>query len=271
MLGKLFKHEFKETAKLLVPLNLALVALTIIGAILLGTSVLQNESFEILAVSSMLIYMLSIFALFIITTVYLAIRYYKTMYSSEGYLTHTLPVSSTAIINTKVVIAAFWSFVALCITICSVFVLIRVTAGSDWNITAQEISSIIPEIFGFGFGEFISYLIASCILSCLSSVLTIFASLAIGQLFQQHRVIAAVVTYIIFYIIQQIIGSVTMGLMAINNADALMETEVTSANATMMTSFYRGTFCYGIIESVLFVIVFYIICYYITKKKLNLE
>lgn len=272
MLGKLFKHEFKETAKLLIPLNLVLVALTAIGAILLGTSVLQNESFELLAISSMLIYILSIFALFIITTVYLTIRYYKTMYSNEGYLTHTLPVSSTAVVNTKVLVAAFWSLIAMCITICSVFVLVRVTAGSDWNTAMQEIQSVFPEIFGFGFGELMAYTIASCIISCFSSVLMIFASLAIGQLFQQHRIIAAIVTYIIFYVLQQIIGTVTMVILGIGSADTLLEAENAAITGTAnLASFYRGTFWSGMIESILFAIAFYVVCHYITKKKLNLE
>ena len=39
MLGKLFKHEFKATGKVLLPLNLALIGVTIIGMIMLGLKV----------------------------------------------------------------------------------------------------------------------------------------------------------------------------------------------------------------------------------------
>ena len=88
MLRKLFKHEFKETAKLLLPLDLVLLAVTVIGCILLGSSILQNESLQMLSFSCMMIYILSIFALFIITAVYLTVRFYKTMYAAQGYLTH---------------------------------------------------------------------------------------------------------------------------------------------------------------------------------------
>lgn len=269
MLGKLFKHEFKETAKLLVPLNLILIALTIIGAILLGTSILQNESLEILAVSSMMVYILSIIALFIITAVYLTIRFYKTMYSSQGYLTHTLPVSTASVINTKILVSAFWIFISFCITILSVFVLIRITAGTEWDPSVfQELNAVIPELFGIGAGEFLVLLIATLILACFSGILMIFASLSIGQLFSLHRIIAAIITYIVFYVIEQIIGTIELMILGISNADSLLAAE---EDVIAIGAFYRGTLASGIIQSAIFCILFYIICHYVTRKRLNLE
>lgn len=268
MLGKLLKHEFKETAKLLIPLNLVLVALTAIGAILLGTSVFQNDSLGMLAVSSLLIYILSIFALFIITAVYLTVRYYKTMYSNQGYLTHTLPVSSTSIINTKILVSAFWSFVALCITICSVFVLVRVTAGDALYPAWKELCEALPQEMGISVTEFILLLITYIIICSFGGILMIFACLAIGQLFQQHRIIAAIVSYIIFYILQEIIATVTMALLVIGNTDNLVAMEESTVNAG---AFYSQTLWISAIESLLFAIVSFVICHYITKKKLNLE
>lgn len=269
MLGKLFKHEFRETAKPLIPLNLILVALTIIGCILLGSSFLQNDSLELLAFSSLIIYTLSIFALFIITMVYLTVRFYKTMYSSQGYLTHTLPVSAASIINTKILVASFWILVASGITFLSVLLLVRVAAGNEWNPSDfATMRNEMETVFGIGFPEMMLYIVLSIILSCFSMTLMVFASLAIGQLFGQHRIIAAIVTFIVFYIIQQMLSVIVLFILGIGNMDDLTAAETATID---LSSFYRCTFLTGIIGAVVFCIIFYITGHYITSKHLNLE
>lgn len=272
MLRKLFKHEFKETAKLLLPLDLVLLAVTVIGCILLGSSILQNESLQMLSFSCMMIYILSIFALFIITAVYLTVRFYKTMYAAQGYLTHTLPVSTISIIHTKLLTAVFWLLIAAVITTGSIFLLIRIAAGNDWDPAAFSIAAdALYESFGIPFGEFMSYIILSVLFSCFSMVLMIFASLSVGQLFGQHRILAAVVTYIVFYIIQQIISMIVLFAIGIGNTYDFSDEVLLSDAPNAVASFYRGTFITGIIEALVFAIAFYITGRYITCKHLNLE
>ena len=72
MLGKLIKHEFKDTAKLMLLLYALFAVVTLIGTIVLSanTRAAQVSDFsEILLVVLMIFYMLSIFALFIVTYV----------------------------------------------------------------------------------------------------------------------------------------------------------------------------------------------------------
>lgn len=47
MLGKLFKHEFKDTGKVLLPLNLALIGVTIIGMVVLGLRIFDTDSIAV--------------------------------------------------------------------------------------------------------------------------------------------------------------------------------------------------------------------------------
>ncbi|MBO5302574.1 MAG: hypothetical protein J6A92_00830 [Lachnospiraceae bacterium] len=270
MLGKLYKHEFKETAKPLIPLNLVLIVFTVIGAIMLNTNLLQNENFEILAVTCMMLYMMSIFTVFIVTMVYLTIRFYKTMYSRQGYLTHTLPVSTSSIINTKIVVSSIWMFVATVITVLSVIILIRVLAGNEWDSAVwQEASVEFPEAFGMQLSEFIIWMVVLCVVSCVASILMLFVSLAIGQLFNQHRVLASIITYIVIYIIQQIVGTISVLIMGIGSLDNIT---IDAASSTFdVGAFYRGIFWMGLIQSLIFGIIFYVLCHYFTRKKLNLE
>lgn len=271
MLGKLLKHELKETAKPLIPLNLALLAITVIGAFLLSAQLFQNDSAGVLTVSAMLLYMLMIFALFIITGVYLMIRFYRTMYSNRGYLTHTLPVSTTSVLNTKIFVSVFWIAVALVITVISVFVLMRSAVGPMWDfVDFATVKAEFATEMGMSIGEFFLYAVIISILSCCSIVLMVAASIAIGQLFHQYRIVAAIVAYIGFYIIQQIFGVVSMLIFGTKTMGSLFVTEAEVA-ANEMASLYDGIFLISIVQTLVFCIVYYIICHYITNKKLNLE
>ena len=93
MLGKLFKHEMKETGKLLLPLDLILIAATCIAAFLVKMDFFMGTTLQIIPQIYMILYVLSIVALVVLTFIYLVIRYYKTMYSSQGYLTRGAPLS----------------------------------------------------------------------------------------------------------------------------------------------------------------------------------
>lgn len=270
MLGKLFKHEFKETAKRLIPLNCILIAFTLLGCIFLGTNLFQQKSLAVLSVSCTILYVLSIFALFIITGVYLTIRFYKTMYSNQGYLTHTLPVSTGSILNTKILVSAFWICIASIVTILSIFALVRVAAGASWeSADFNQIKYVFTTAFGLSFPEVSFYIIVTLLLTCISSVLMVCASLSIGQLFSQHRILGSVAAFIAIYMVQQIAGTAIIFILGIQSS--VFDFAEKAETAAAFHGFYRGIFGASLIELVFFSIAFYSISYFLTKKKLNLE
>lgn len=54
----------------------------------------------------------------IVTLILIVIRYYKNFFTDEGYLTFTLPVSRTKLLNSKIIMAFFW--LALTVAVCMV-------------------------------------------------------------------------------------------------------------------------------------------------------
>ena len=58
MLGKLLKHDFRSSGKVLFPLNLLLVIVTVIGSVLLGTKLLQRTEMVPLAITLLITYIL---------------------------------------------------------------------------------------------------------------------------------------------------------------------------------------------------------------------
>lgn len=267
MLGKLFKHEFMDTAKWLVPMNLGLILLAFVGRFLLlidqlgGISII--ESFVIS------IYTLTIFALFILTAVYLTVRFYKTMYASQGYLTHTLPVSTISVLNVKILTSVFWMITAVLMTVFSLYVLGN--SGDGFAAVypgnaAEEFRSIT----GMYLWQFYLSLAAMVSAVCLSSALMICASLSVGQLFRQHRIVAAVGAYIVFYLLQQVISVVMLVFLGISelSQSAQLAQQIETA---IPGGFLKELFVLVLLQAAVFGAVYYLLCYIITKNHLNLE
>lgn len=266
MLGKFMKHEFQETAKLMIPLNLVILVYTIIGMIMLGSRLLASPLMSILAMVSLMIYMLSLFAIFIVTYVYFTIRFYKTMYTSQGYLTHTLPLTTGGIINTKVLVSLFWIVITTLMTVASVFALVAAATG-------QELGEIIfVELIpftGFSLADFFVSFFFLLIFGCLEQLLMAYASLSIGQLFRQYRVLASIGIFILMYIGLQILGTVTIFVTEMFSMDRMFL--MAGQTEESFASFYNGILSVSSVECILLSILFYFICYWLTNKKLNLE
>ena len=129
MLGKLLKHEWKAVWK--VP--------TFLIGILMLTAVLAGLTFALpiwdsewigLPLSGMMMILLFYFAMIATglgITIYFAVRYYKNMYTDEGYLTHTLPVSARQLLLNKVITMSAWSLIGGLAVIVSIILFGEVT------------------------------------------------------------------------------------------------------------------------------------------------
>ena len=87
MLGKLIKHEFKETSKLMLPLYLVLVVITILGRIV-AQSIMSSgnaDSSTVMAIFNILsvfIYVVGLIVISIASYIYLIMRFYKNLFSN---------------------------------------------------------------------------------------------------------------------------------------------------------------------------------------------
>ena len=95
MLTKLISHEWKDTFK--VPALLLTITVLLSAASLVYFSVADQASAGTdLNVRNFVLYIACILilsGLSMILMIYFTIRFYKNLYTDEGYLMHTLPVS----------------------------------------------------------------------------------------------------------------------------------------------------------------------------------
>lgn len=121
MLGKLLKYELKHSARYVMAIYGC--AFAVCAFMLLG--MLTGVTW-ITVVASLLLYMVA-FASVIMTMVAVIKNFYDSLYGKQGYLTFTLPVKSSSILVSKVLISFFWIIMS-CLLMVLMFALILFNA-----------------------------------------------------------------------------------------------------------------------------------------------
>ncbi|MBR1390631.1 MAG: hypothetical protein IJ567_04165 [Lachnospiraceae bacterium] len=268
MLGKVMKHEFIDTGRLLWPMNLALLGCGGLGMLVCSLLDYREVTDALILIAVFLLYGLSCFAIMITEMVYLSVRFYKSMFGSESYLTHALPVSNKVVFNGKLLTAAIWNFIAEILFFGSVFGIgfflgraligeIRLEEVIDpAAVTVEQLTDIrIPQLF------FWSMLVL--LVGCFSGYLMIFTSMAIGQLFEKHKILGAVGTYVVLYLLEQVISTVTVTVLTVR-AMGSYDGEV------IMTGIYGPMMTISFVLMLIMSVALYVAGLYLCDKKLNI-
>ena len=128
MLGKLIKHEFKATVRL-IPAFYAFLAL-MCGVLFLA------DKFNLgpIKTTAVTFLVIAIVAVWVVTCVVIVMRFHKNLFGNEGYLTGTLPVKSSQIMFSKGFAAAVWLLVSSAVALTALYFLINTTIGSPIEI-----------------------------------------------------------------------------------------------------------------------------------------
>ena len=103
MLGKLLKHEFRATGRIMLPLIAAELMVSVLaGLSVRGLGRMQSMSFlHTMYVLTLMVFGLGLFAIAVVAFVLMIQRFYKSLLRDEGYLSMTLPVTVDAHIWAK--------------------------------------------------------------------------------------------------------------------------------------------------------------------------
>lgn len=99
MLKKLIKYDFKNTKRFMIPICLLAIVGGIISAALIYTSSEETGVFLTL---------MGLTGLSVAATIFMINYFRKSLYSTEGYLTHTLPATAQEIVASKMIVAGIW-------------------------------------------------------------------------------------------------------------------------------------------------------------------
>lgn len=270
MVKKLFKHEFLAQLRLWLPMQIILLAVALFGRIVQFFET-DTTAYDIVFGSSVVIYVLAIFAAVMLTLIFGIVRFYKNLFSCEGYLSFTLPVTADQHIMVKTLVSGCAMFGTLLVAFLSFAVF---TAGDVFIEVMKAAGYLIKRFIAeFGGANFVFYLIEGILfvsIGTLGCYLLYYACIALGQTFKKNRVLGAVGVYFIYYTIVQAISTVLMIAVSF-----LAETTFFEAIAdfvdTCPEAFIHIVLCGAVILCTLFSALYFGIIRLIIRKKLNLE
>ena len=152
MFGKLLKYDFRSIGRVWWILAVSVLGVSVLGSVTfrLLTEYLKEYGAEkgaygifTVAILSAIISAIAVGASVLVTLILVYLRFYKNLFTDEGYLTFTLPVSRRDLLLSKTVNAMIWMVLhALLLVLCALLFLLIAPppeeVGDFWNLTAFE-------------------------------------------------------------------------------------------------------------------------------------
>lgn len=269
MVKKLFKHEYLAWLRVL-PLIYGITLA--IAAMLRIVLIFENDSvyYGIVLGSAIFVFVVALMVTLASGTVFGIQRFYKNLFTGEGYLTHTLPVTPANHLWVKVITAV--SFDVLSVIVC-LFAGMTATAGEVFTEICKAAAYLVKQIPGEYVGHIAGWtaeLIVMLIVAMFNSQLLFYLCICIGQLFRKNRVLAAVGVYFGLYAISQVISTILTVVFAVMGEmgawDHILE-QIARHPIAFIHALLGGT----IVLTALLSLAYFWICHTVVHKKLNLE
>lgn len=226
MLGKLLKHEWKAVWKVPMLLIGILMILAMVAGFTFVLPIWDSEwvGLPLSGVMLIMLFYFSMIAVSIGITIYFAVRYYKNMFTDEGYLTHTLPVSVRQLLLNKVITMSAWNLIAIAAIGLSLLLFGGITLWAlmpkDSSFAREVIESFgealeaWPELrespYMKGFTGFCISLLCMVLAGAFSGTMMIIGSINLGQMVRRHRVLGAIGAYFAINTVVQIFNMMLM-------------------------------------------------------------
>lgn len=293
MLGKLMKYEWKNIWRAGTLMLLGMFVVTVIGCVVLrmpgglvaeiadGNDINAAQSWFVVSsfVATLILLLASTWGMLI----FLGIRFYRSMYTDEGYLSHTLPVTANQLFLSKVLVSGVWYlFITIGIGISVVALIVSLMTGllnigelssvltqyngNIWEFLADafyELGRTYEEEMGINLLHYGITLLLTYVAGPFIAMVTLFGALTIGQLSSKHKGFMGILAYAGVTILSSIIGSTVQSAF-------MFGTNVMSSQSGISVN-ANSAYDINVITSLLLAAIMYGVSYYIMNKKLNLD
>ena len=297
MLGKLMKYEWKNIWRAGTLMLLGMFVVTVIGCVVLrmpgglvaeiadGNDINAAQSWFVVSsfVATLILYVIMLLASTWGMLIFLGIRFYRSMYTDEGYLSHTLPVTANQLFLSKVLVSGVWYlFITIGIGISVVALIVSLMTGllnigelssvltqyngNIWEFLADafyELGRTYEEEMGINLLHYGITLLLTYVAGPFIAMVTLFGALTIGQLSSKHKGFMGILASAGVTILSSIIGSTVQSAF-------MFGTNVMSSQSGISVN-ANSAYDINVITSLLLAAIMYGVSYYIMNKKLNLD
>ena len=270
MVRKLFKHELEYYLRSLVPVYAVLGVVALVGRFIQFFEA-ETTAYEIMHGSAVVMLVVAGMAAMFLSLLFAVVRFYKNMFSGEGYLTMTLPATPCQHLWVKLAtawLAVLVTFLAVILAVC-VFTL-GPWLVEIWKAAAFLIDKVVQEL-NHHFAWYVLEGVILLLVALGAILLTYYGCISLGQLAKKNRVLAAVGVYFALYVITQILATIVIVVLTVTGTmDAITQWFDALGKEQLLQVWHyliwAGTAWSGLIGGI-----FFFISRYILSNKLNLE
>ena len=264
MLRKLLKHEFRATARIMLPL-FGLLVLASVGANLSIRGMLDSDSTFLSTLGTILImlFTVAIVAVGIMAFILMINRFYKNLLQDEGYVMMTLPVSIHQQIWSKLIVSTVWfaATVLVIILACCITAFDIRFMGELW----REMKNIVHAVIQYNHMDVVANGAAFALEAL---ILWAYSAMAIGFSRPNHKGLFSVAAYIGTGVVLQILGGIVISLLNDSWFHRLLLGW--EPNVSVVAGMHLGMWFLIVLE-LIYCAVFYFLTVYFLQKHLNLE
>lgn len=261
MFGKLVKYEFKAVGHWYLAMN----GLILLASLALGfyASYLSRH-YDLLNNGGLLVvtFVLLVFAFIsliigqLIATLILIIRrFYSHLFGREGYLSLTLPVKESQLISSKLSAAlalTIGNYLVIALAMGLIYLFINQQEVSEFS---SKIYASLPKATVTAIHNSVPLWLLGSIVGRVANILLIYAAISVGQLFRNHRVLMAFISY---FVIEGIFTFVNSFL------------QIATGNENIIVD-YNTRVIVGILVDAVLAFIWYQVTHYIIKYKVDIQ
>ena len=212
MLGKLLKYELKAMGRIMIPLYGVILMVSVLLAFSMRLSMTagMRTLIEKLAIVSSVLLVVAVAASIVTMLILTLQRFYRNLLGTEGYLMFTLPVSTADNILSKLISSMIWIILGILTGVAAGFLMVMITSSLPelmrefenlWKMIVSDQNSalVMKNIILFA---------VMLLVGIMASLCKVYASIAIGHQWGEHRLLGAVLAYIGIGILELLLSQI---------------------------------------------------------------
>ena len=270
MLRKLMKYEFRATSRTFLPLYGAFLLAALLLAVFDQMHQTWGNSLPWLDAAALvtgIAYGILFIAVMVMTAVVAFQRFYRNLFTDEGYLTHTLPVKTHTHVTAKLLVSVVWCIASIAVFFLSVLVLsIFNLQPAAYGEIFADLVKWIPES-NWESWAFLLEIFLLVLLYLVCGILFVYMAIAAGNIAGRHKVALGIGVFIGTSVILQLVYLLGITLGVRSTFDLWKDIPDYTFPSWPLHGFLLG----NIVFFLFFSAVFYILTSWILKRKLNLS
>lgn len=248
----LLKYDFKYIWRIWWIAALVSVASTVLGCFSIKRSICPPDIFDTsftksvqgvidgLSISGIIVYVITLVLFVLLIELLIMYRYYKNLFTDEGYLTFTLPVKENTILASKTISGVIWYLVTcVAIIILGGFGLLFSTRcyANDWGEVfmslGEALHSFNMETEGFA-PLYLFEIVLAIIFSTTFNIMLGYISITIGSIIaKKNKLLAGVGVYFAICIVLSLFSNI-VGMVGLFNMDYVTNLEASKIIALIL-------------------------------------